>query len=89
MHTHFCITNKDLLKVIERNPNLKKMDVSGLKMSHKVLKQILLCKKLRFDEVGLWSSTAQEVKRTIEKLKKKGIRVKITSTVPHTAFDSN
>ena len=74
-YTHFCITNKDLLNVIKRNPNLKKIHLSGFKMSHKVLKQILLCEKLtylRFEEVGLWSTTAQKVKKDIRKLKKKG-----------------
>ena len=38
----------DLIKVIKKNPKLEIIDVRGMTISHRVLKQLLLCEKLRF-----------------------------------------
>jgi len=75
-----CITNKEVIKVIERNPLLTNIDLTGLTVTHKLLKLILQrCENLthlNFDFVGLWGTTQKEVDKDIEKIKEKGIQVK-------------
>jgi len=69
-----CISNKDLFRVIQRNPNLEKIDMTGVTISHRVLKQLLLCQKLnflKFDMVGLWKTSSAEVHKDIGVIKKK------------------
>ena len=40
--------NGDLMRVIQRNPKLRIIDLHETKISHAVLRQLLLCKNLKF-----------------------------------------
>ena len=38
----------DLMRVVQRNPKLERIDLFGVQISHVVLQQLLLCDNLRF-----------------------------------------
>ena len=45
---YYWMRNPDLMRVIKKNPKLEIIDVRGVTISHAVLRQLLLCEKLRF-----------------------------------------
>lgn len=79
LNRHSCVTNREFFRVLKRNLNLEKIDISGFQISQKSLRQLLLCENLKsltlFSVWGAKFANADEIQKDIENIKKKGVAV--------------